>query len=313
MAVNFRFVKSNGEASPNFIHGCFGTLMSKCRIFYTNLDRSVSEYDIRKYNYLEYFQYSDPFQNLIVKTIQEDTAFKLKIFRQITNQFPWMKEVIKVRYSDGNTLLNNKGAKASRYTLVAKLDLSKPADTVWFCLNLFRLITRNSIQNGTLNSYPKSVFKELYELTEGDAWKTVLLSYGFHCGFVSNAFSNKARIKMSRNSFSNTCLTPLNEIEKEQSELFIKDPVNFLNRTAPVLDINRDVGLITNSKTSYFTGQYFGTVEKFKKWLNSRHYYQIEDVIEGLFGKDLLEKMKSHDVEFVMRESSNFEVVKYGE
>ena len=43
--------------------------------------------------YLEYFQYSDPFHNVLVKTLQEDTAFKLKIFRQITNQFPWMKEL----------------------------------------------------------------------------------------------------------------------------------------------------------------------------------------------------------------------------
>ena len=172
----------------------------------------------------------------------KDTAFKLNIFRSIVRKFPWMRDVIKVRYSDENTLISsNPEVKASKYTLVARLDLSKPGDTVWFCLNLFRLITRFSYSNGISSDFNRSdatnPLKTFYELTDGDAWKTVLLTYGFNTSLCSNLSGKYSELKMNYASVGNTVLTSMNYIDKESQEQFINNPEVFLNKNLPVKSV----------------------------------------------------------------------------
>ena len=267
MAVNFRFVKNNGKTSPNFIHGCFGTLMSKCIIPSTNPDRSVSEYDIRKYNYLEYFQYSDPFQNVLVKTLQEDTAFKLKIFRQITNQFPWMKEVIKVRYSDGNTLLNNQGAIASRYTLVAKLDLSKPADTVWFCLNTVRLIQQCDYSEK---------FEKVIE-SGVDFWKSIVVC---NSAYYSRSWDGKNG-NWYYYDLEETCLLSMAYMSEEVIKAVLEDPIQVLNKLPSVIESKS--GFLLECKERDYS--YVNPVDR--KTINNPFKHRFTRNIKDLNKKDV--------------------------
>ena len=55
------------------------------------------------------------------------------LINQIVDKFPWMKEVFFFEEKLGHE--------------VWSFDLSKPADTVWFCLNLVRLMQQDTTGN----------------------------------------------------------------------------------------------------------------------------------------------------------------------
>lgn len=318
MGVNFRFVKSNGEASPVFTHGCFGTLM------YHSVLRSNTgnkNYNIQDYDYLEYMQHGTNYDNHTTefkKWARKDTAFKLKLFRSIVRKFPWMREVIKVRYSDENTLISSSPeTKASKYTLVARLDLSKPGDTVWFCLNLFRLITRFSYSNGISSEYKRvggtSPLKTFYELTEGDAWKTVLLTYGFNTALSAGFDGKYSELKMNYATMGNTVLTSMNYIDKKSQEQFINNPEVFLNKNFPVNSKDHSQGLAGKMGSDYFISHYQLHIPG--KVPASRYIYGTADIIETLFGKELLEKIQSYKLFKInlvdLSKNSDFSVMKY--
>lgn len=299
MSVNFRFVKKNGETSAIFKHGCFGTLMGSSSIRAS--DNIV--YNLRDYDYLEYVQHTSNYSDIPLSRkkdfeewLRKDTAFKLKLFRDITNKFPWMKDVITVYYANKNTLISSHPTPvpAARYTLVARLDLTKPGDTVWFCLNLFRLITRFSHATGLAGSYQNpnqlSPMKIFYELTEVDAWKTALLTFGFSCN-LSTSFSGEFSMNIHRNTVGFTCLTSFNHINKKNSEAFIENPSVFLNKNSPVKG-NHSRGLSGNMGNPYFIGQYMPPDDY--REISNNDIYDTNVVIESLFGKEMLDKIRSY-------------------
>lgn len=291
MSVRFRFLKKNGEYSPSVEHGCFGTLMSHNHVFnHNDVNYKTSDYD-----YILYYQYPCEMNKneVFIKTLRKDTAFKLKLWREVVKKFPWMKKVITVSY------VNDKSIKDSfspdKYTLIAKVNLDNPGDTIWFCLNLFRLITRSSIVNGIITQKYETPLQKVYEIL-GDAWETVLFAYGFGLSRVTNILG-VTTYHISNNVISSTCLTDLNHIPKEQSLLFKEDPINFLNKHDNVKTSKGLHGFRGKSnRDGYFISNYFKSKEDyFTRYSNNSHGYtaifKTEDVISELFGKDILEKV----------------------
>lgn len=302
MTVRFALVDNSGNYSGISTHGCFGTLMAY-PWWTENRPEGGKKIYTGDYDYIHYFQHwYDNFSPLKKEVLEKDTAFKLKIFTEIMDKFPWMKDIITVEYaSDENTL---KGEDTpQKGTLIAKLNLDSHGDTLWFCLNLFRLITRegnetlNSDWNGGSKPF-KSVLEIFYELTEGDAWKTVLLTFGFRCR-VNIPMGGDAKYVMDDNGFAATCFLPLSLIPKDKVELFIKDPINLLNKFDNVKKSNAKHGFFGEHKEQYyyFTGSYCGTPEEFKRIYHKsgdrKAFFKKEVVIEQLFGKDMLDKIES--------------------
>ena len=114
MSVLFRY--STKKEDGIFVEKiCFGRALTP-----DSLEKNGYLYD---HSYLDYLL---EHQNI-------DKKFSIPLVNQIVEKFPWMKDVF--------TYVENDNGSYYRF------DLSKPADTVWFCLNVVRLIQQSSVKN----------------------------------------------------------------------------------------------------------------------------------------------------------------------
>ena len=221
MAVNYFLenISKGFSTDRDHVYGCFGDLFFEDATFPIDSDFEKHVYEF------EYISY-DP--------VTEDVTNVLSII----DKFPWMKDI--VSYDKKSNIFS--------------FDLSKPADTVWFCLNLIRLICQPS--NSSLN---KVLFSE-----DGveDLWKTFvyLESFYFYKGYSAKKYSPSE----SRQIYS-TCIIAPNYFSDDFIKGFIENPLSKLNKLPSIIE----------SKTGF---------KKFSHWSTEDDWDDDEDEpIEGVF------------------------------
>ena len=145
MSVTFRY--STKGRNGNFIRKvCFG--------------RSLQMDALENYNgYL----WRNDFLDYKVDDQIYDYDFNICLDRvnQIVEKFPWMKDIFVLQSYDDGTYY--------------RFDLSKPADTVWFCLNLVRLILK-----GMESLLPVPTYNKMLDSMDGDLWNKIVFINSVH-------------------------------------------------------------------------------------------------------------------------------------
>lgn len=221
MSVAYSFFSEKGVPSPIFVSGCFGGLFSSQTLF-------------KDQTHLVYYTNSNPNSIVTDKSYRKTLNKRLGYYRNLCKQFPWISEVVTVTWAhegikyipkDTNFNIRNLG-------VVAKFDLSKPADTVWFCLNLIRFL---------LDPRRFTVLGKFDELVESiGLWDSILVYGGFNLS--KDILNNTQGVS---HIYSSTCIWSPSYFKQKEIDLFKEDPIQLLNKSPSVSSTNGKAGLFT--------------------------------------------------------------------
>ena len=197
MTVEYFLSKGKDEDVVNTYTGesyiCFGDL------FWNNYTWTLTNYDEKPLYFFDYIHFH-------FNGSEEDK----KCIDQIVEKFQWMKEVFFFEEKLGYQ--------------VWSFDLSKPADTVWFCLNLVRLIQQDTTGNSVY-------FKDA--VNNGlDFWKGVVI---FNSMYFAISFKDSRKTIYSY-SVDDTCLLSLEYLKEETIQAVLEDPIKVLNKLPSVIE-----------------------------------------------------------------------------
>lgn len=180
---------------PDAVESCFGRMFWK--------DSLWARYKDGKSDHSERYNLSD-FEFINYK-VESERHHQVSV---VMNQFPWMKDIVS-------------------YDVDAKIysfDLSKPADTVWFCLNLVRLIHQ---------PYNSNFHREIEKHGIVDIWKMTIFLNSYCFG---KTFAEKKHYISCDKDISDTCVIAPIFLSGSFIKEFVENPLSKLNKLPSVIE-----------------------------------------------------------------------------
>ena len=263
MSVTFRY--STKGRNGNFISKvCFG--------------RSLQMDALENYNgYL----WRNDFLDYKVDDQIYDYDFNICLDRinQIVEKFPWMKDIFVLQSDDDGTYY--------------RFDLSKPADTVWFCLNLVRLILK-----GMESLLPVPTYNKMLDSMDGDLWNKIVFINSVH---FDEERSGKGLNRISTgkyclNSFpyqTHTCLLSPFFVSKETIQAVLEDPIKVLNKLPSVIESKTGFKPIVGSYDDE-SGEFSSDVSEYCDEAYSPMQLVMEDFHTKMIDPSEIESLRKH-------------------
>lgn len=216
MSVRWSLISSDKEVSFPITAGCFGDL----------LDASDSG-NYHNINERKRFNTNISDAAFVVTHCPPDSTMdeyssRVKYAVELMELFPTAFQCVEYLEVDDRykkSILNN----CEEYSFhTFSFDLSYPKDTVWFCMNLIRLVTRDG--------YSDSEMFELFQPLVG-TWASCLIAFGVN--FSRNALDvDKRYHQQSGFGTWSTCLWVPRFCTEDEIRGFCENPENFIHKCA---------------------------------------------------------------------------------
>lgn len=233
MSVTFRLVNHlNKNYSNGFIDRiCFGP---------TLYGETIDPFGyLHNFDFLEYKKFDS-----------RGAFYSEDFYKEIVERLPWIKNIVERKSKD-----------------VFSFDLSKPADTVWFCLNLIRCIFESPFQMG--RKFSESFLK----ISEGtDIWSKIILLNSVNFGSVFSNGKNGEFFIGYPISSNSTCLISPMSVSIKTLESFLKDPLLVLNKLPSVKESKTGFLLKCSKEVDYL---YSGQSLSNHRWLSPEAFSSV--------------------------------------
>lgn len=161
--------------------------------------------NIRRYRQLHEFK--------TLHYFEEGESLNTEMVGLLLEKFPWMNDIF-----HHEIFVTEEKKQIECWCF----DLSKPADTVWFCLNVVRLIQQSSVKNN------------LKPLTEKgfDFWKAFCT---LHSVYFGANWSGKGGLWYSY-ELNDTCLLSIAYMKEDTIKAIFEEPLQVLNKLPSVIE-----------------------------------------------------------------------------